>query len=188
MDPVNFGELTWRATRLFPNAVAVVEDDLQLTFAELDERVRRVSALVRAAGARRGEPVLLLLPNDWRFPEALLGTIHSGAVAAPMNIRLGAETLEYVARHSEARILIAHGSLAEQAASLGIERTYYVDAEDWLDGVEPVFAAEQVESTDPAMLMYTSGSTGRPKGVLLAHRGKWWQARSTARCYMLTEA
>src|SRR5580765_6214274 len=100
MDPVNFGELTWRATRLFPDAVAVVEDDRQLTFGELDDRVRRVSTLVRTAGARRGEPVLLLLPNDWRFPEALLGAVHAGAVAAPMNVRLGAETLAYVARHS----------------------------------------------------------------------------------------
>ena len=188
MDPVNFGQLTWRATRLFPNATAVVQDDLHLTFGDLDERIRRVSTLVRAAGAGRGEPVLLLLPNDWRFPEALLGTIHAGAVAAPMNVRLGEEALEYVARHSEARIMIAHRSLGEQAAALGVERTFYVDADDWLDGVEPAGAAADVETTEPAMLMYTSGSTGRPKGVLLAHRSKWWQARSTARCYMLTEA
>jgi acyl-CoA synthetase (AMP-forming)/AMP-acid ligase II len=186
MDPANFGELTWRAARLFPERVAVVEGDLELTYAELDERIRRTAALVRSLGARRGEPVLLLLPNDWRFPEALLGTIRAGAIATPLNTKLGAATLAWVAEHSEARILLAHSSLRETAAALGVETTVYADEEGWPgpggdDRVEPV------EREEPAMLMYTSGSTGRPKGVLLAHRSKWWQARSTQRCYMLTE-
>jgi acyl-CoA synthetase (AMP-forming)/AMP-acid ligase II len=187
MDPINFGELTWRATRLFPDRVAVVEEDTELTFGALDDRIRRVATVVRTAGIRRGEPALLLLPNDWRYPEALLGPIHAGAVAAPMNIRLADEMLAYIAKHSGARLLIAHSELADQAAKLAVDTTFFVDDPDWIAGIEPAAAPEAVEATDPAMLMYTSGSTGRPKGVLLAHRSKWWQARSTARCYMLTE-
>jgi long-chain acyl-CoA synthetase len=186
VDPANFGELTWRATRLFSGRVAIVEGDVELTHGELEQRIRRAAGLVRSLGVRPGEPVLLLLPNDWRFAEALLGAIRAGAVATPMNTKLGAETLAYVAEHSEARVLLAHSSLREAADALGVETTLYVDEPRWPGDADDDLV-EPVQSGDPAMLMYTSGSTGRPKGVLLSHRSKWWQARSSARCYMLTE-
>ena len=131
-DPVNFGELLWRSTRLSPDAIALVQDDVEVTYRELEVRVRRVSALVRSLGVRPGEPVLLLLPNDWRFIECLLGVMRAGAVATPLNVKLGDETLRYIAGHSEARIPIPHGSLDEQAAALGVERTFYPDAECYM--------------------------------------------------------
>ena len=186
MNPANFGELIWRAARLFPERPALLEDDVTVTYADLEERVCRATAHLRALGVRRAEPVLLLLPNDWRFPEALLGTIRAGAVGTPLNVRLGADTLRYIAAHSEARILLAHSALRELAEALAVEHTVYVDEPGW-PGPGSDREPESVDPGETAMLMYTSGSTGRPKGVLLAHRSKWWQARTSAACYMLTE-
>jgi acyl-CoA synthetase (AMP-forming)/AMP-acid ligase II len=161
VDPTSFGELTWRAARLFPDRAAIVQGDVELNHGELDGRIRRAAALVRSLGVRPREPVLLLLPNDWRFAEALLGTIRAGGVATPLNTRLGADTLAYVAGHSEARVLLAHSSLREAAEALGVETTLYVDGPAW-PGDAADDRVEPVESADPAMLMYTSGSTGRP--------------------------
>lgn len=186
MNPANFGELIWRAARLFPERPALLEADVTVTYADLEDRVRRATAHLRSLGSRRGEPVLLLLPNDWRFAEALLGTIRAGAVGTPLNVRLGSDTLRYIADHSEARILLAHSALRELAEALAVEHTIYVDESDW-PGTRSDGEPELVDPDEAAMLMYTSGSTGRPKGVLLAHRSKWWQARSSAACYMLTE-
>jgi acyl-CoA synthetase (AMP-forming)/AMP-acid ligase II len=186
VNPTNFGELIWRAARLFPDRPALLQDDVTVTYAHLEERVRRATAHLRSLGVRRAEPVLLLLPNDWRFPEALLGAIRAGAVGTPLNVRLGADTLRYIAAHSEGRILLAHSALRELAEALAVEHTVYLDEPGW-PGTRSDGEAEPVDRGEPAMLMYTSGSTGRPKGVLLAHRSKWWQARSSAACYMLTE-
>ena len=135
---------------------------------------------------RAGEPVLLLLPNDWRFIECLLGVMRAGGVATPLNVKLGDEALRYIAGHSEARIVIAHEELAARADGLGIETVVPID-DAWLVGFVPDTVAEPVEAGAPALLMYTSGSTGVPKGVLLSRANTWWQARSTQRCYMLDE-
>jgi acyl-CoA synthetase (AMP-forming)/AMP-acid ligase II len=185
-DPVNFGELLWRSARLTPNAVALVQGEVEARYGDLEVRVRRADALVRALGIRAGEPVLLLLPNDWRFIECLLGVVRAGGVATPLNVKLADETLRYIAGHSEARVLIVHEDLAGRAADLGVETVVRVD-DGWLAGIEPAGDPEPVESDARALLMYTSGSTGVPKGVLLSHANTWWQARSTQRCYMLDE-
>jgi long-chain acyl-CoA synthetase len=185
-DPVNFGELLWRSTRLSPDAIALVQGDVEVPYRELEVRVRRVSALVRSLGVRPGEPVLLLLPNDWRFIECLLGVMRAGAVATPLNVKLGDETLRYIAGHSEARVVIVHDDLVGRVDGLGVETVVRLDG-SWLAGVDPDDHAQPVERDDPALLMYTSGSTGVPKGVLLSHANTWWQARSTQRCYILDE-
>jgi long-chain acyl-CoA synthetase len=185
-DPANVGELLWRSAQLTPHAIAVVQGDAEVRFGELEWRVRRVSAQLRELGVAPGEPVLLLLPNDWRFIECLLGVARAGGVATPLNIKLGDDTLRYIADHSEARVLIVHESLLERASLLGIETVACLDG-SWLEGVEPDEQAAAVTPDSPALLMYTSGSTGVPKGVLLSHANTWWQARSTQRCYMLDE-
>jgi acyl-CoA synthetase (AMP-forming)/AMP-acid ligase II len=184
--PVNFGELVERAAALDPARIAIVQEGDELTYGELAQRIRRVSGLLRSRGIRQGEPVLLALPNDRRVPEALLGTIHAGAVATPLNIKFGDETLAYVAEHSEARLVITHSDLLERVAGLGVETLLTVDDPAWPDA-EPATAPAAVEPADPAMLMYTSGSTGRPKGVLRAHASEWWQSRTIATCFMLDE-
>ncbi len=187
MNPTNFGELAWRAVATVPDRPALLQDDVELTHAELATRVRRVSAYVRSLGIERSEPVLLLLPNDWRFPESLLGVVHAGGLAAPLNIKLGPDALAHIAKDSGARILLTHSDVADRSADLGIEPAALVDADGWLEGPDEAEHPADVAPGDPALLMYTSGSTGNPKGVLLSHANKWWQARSSARCYFLTD-
>lgn len=197
MERTNFGELFWRAVRLYPEKVAIEQGDLRLTYAELEERTQRVAALLTRLGISRDDKVLLLFPNDYRFAECLFGTLRTGAVAVPANIKLGVDTLAYIARHSDARLLIAHADLAEKAAAVraavpglrglvvGGEAAPEESYERLLAATPPGFATVAVDRDDPALIMFTSGSTGRPKGCILTHRNQGWQARSSARTLML---
>lgn len=200
MERSNFGELFWKAVRLYPDKVAVEQGDVALTYAQVEERTARLAGLLRGLGVGRGDTVLLLLPNDWRFVECLFGPLRLGAVAVPANVKLGAETLGYIARHSDASVLIGHRDLAEKIAAVraaaptlrhvlivGDDPPAPGSYERLLAAAAPERGAVPVAPDDPALLMYTSGSTGRPKGCLLSHRNKWWQARSSARS-MLHEA
>ncbi len=205
MSHDNFGELFWKPATLYPDKVAVEQGDLALTYAELEARTQKAAGLLRRLGVAAGDKVFLLLPNDYRLPECLFGTLRTGAIAVPANIRLGAEALAYVAAHSEARVMIAHGDLREKAEAVraqvpGIRHTLTMDGAlpagrlpgedpyDTLLGASPAgFATIPVEPNGPALLMYTSGSTGRPKGCLLSHASQWWQARSSARTLLLDE-
>jgi acyl-CoA synthetase (AMP-forming)/AMP-acid ligase II len=196
----NFGDLFWRAARLYPDKVAVEQDEVTLTYAQLEDRTHRAARLLRERGAGPGSKVLLLFPNDYRLIECLFGTLRTGAVAVPANTRLGIETLRYIAGHCDATALVAHASLADKAramlAAAPALRTMLI-----VEGDEPGaesydaaiastpagFASEGVRPEDLALIMYTSGSTGQPKGCMLCHANKWWQARSSTRTLMLAE-
>jgi acyl-CoA synthetase (AMP-forming)/AMP-acid ligase II len=194
----NFGELFWRAAQLTPDRTAVAQADESWTYGEIEARTRRAARLLSDLGVGRGDKVLLLFPNDYRFIECLWGALRLGAVAVPANVRAGVDTLRYIANHCDATVLIAHESLAPlasaaQEAAPAIRHALIAtddgrgSYDQALAAVAPRFETERVTPDTPALIMYTSGSTGRPKGCMLSHANKWWQARSSARTYMLDE-
>jgi len=193
MERNNFGELFWKAVKLYPHKVAIEQGDITLTYAELEDRTARVAGLLRGLGVGRSDKVLLMFPNDWRFAECLFGPLRLGAVSVPANVKLGVEALTYIAQHSDATVLIGHVDLKEKikavrAGTPNLRHVLIVGGEipgtgsydRLLESARPEAKMVQVEPDAPALLMYTSGSTGQPKGCLLSHRNKWWQARSSA--------
>jgi long-chain acyl-CoA synthetase len=196
----NFGDLFWKAAALSPDKIAIEQGDLTLTYGALEDRTQRAAGLLRRLGVGAGDKVFLMLPNDYRLPECFFGALRAGATVVPANIRLGAEALAYVAAHSEAGVMIAHGEVREKAEQVRadvatIRHTLMMDGrlpgaasyDDRLAESPAGFATAAADPNEPALLMYTSGSTGRPKGCLLSHASQWWQARSAARTMMLEE-
>lgn len=196
----NAGDLVAETVTLDPERTVVIAGERDVRYGELDERARRVAGLLRAAGVRAGETVALALGNDWRFVETLLGTLRAGAVALLVNVKLGAETLGYIAEHSETRAIIADGRLGSKLSAMieaaqTLRATLVTEPDAAVDDYEKALAAatpaghsHPVDPDDLALLMYTSGSTGRPKGCMLSHSTTWWQARSTARTMLLDRA
>ena len=196
----NFGEIFWRSVCLYPDKVAIEQGDLSLTYAQLEDRTQRFARVLANLGVRKGDKVLLLLPNDYRFAEILFGTLRTGAVAVPANIKLGLDALSYIADHSESTVLIGHADLLDKVAGIrervpAIQHTILLDAAlpgtlDYdieLANAAPGFATVPVELSDLALIMYTSGSTGRPKGCLLTHESKWFNVRSNSKAYQHDE-
>lgn len=197
---LNFG---WRvmadAVRLYPGRVAVIQGENSLTYAELDERIRRAGSLLRQLGVTVGNRVALMFPNDHRFLELMFGAMRIGSVAVPLNIRMGQEALAYVLRDCEARVLAVHAEMADRARDL-LERTGQdVELSVVVAGGDgPKSYDELLAAADPALDVvpvtpdtvclqpYTSGSTGRPKGCLLTHGGQYWNADTTRKIFMLS--
>jgi acyl-CoA synthetase (AMP-forming)/AMP-acid ligase II len=177
------------AVALRPDKTALIQGDVALSYRELDQRARRVAGLLASRGVHPGDVVALATGNDWHFVETLLGTLRRGAVALPLNVRLGMDTLAYIVEHSETRFMIASEQQAQRIT--GPERIVVGDAyEAALAGVGEHGAPTESATVSPddlAMLLYTSGSTGRPKGVMLSHSNTWWQARSQARTMLHDE-
>jgi len=196
----NFGEIFWRPVRLYPEKIAIQQGDHALTYYELEERTRQAAGLLHTHGIRPGDKVLMLMTNDFRFVECLFGILRTGAIAVPMNIKLGSDALIYVAQHSDASLLIAHADLLDKAQVIraqaqnvaaallvGGEAAGFDGYDDLLAQTPADFETVPVAPNDIAMMMYTSGSTGRPKGCLLSHANKWWTAQSAARSMMHVE-
>lgn len=198
--PRNFGDLAYVPMRAFPERPAVIQDDLVLTYGQLDARMKRVAGLLRRLDVGVGARVALLFPNEWPFIEACFGSMRAGAVPVPLNIRLGYETLRYCLEHSDAEVLLASGTLIEQAVRLtddvpalralvatGDPPAGALSYERLLEDIPAEFDSVAVGSEDICMQPYTSGSTGRPKGVLLTHGGQFWNADMVRRVMMLDE-
>lgn len=185
----HLGYLIDHAVRLFPEREALIQADLTLTYADLDERCNRVAAGLLEHDIRPGDRVALLWPNDVRYMESMFGTMRAGAVAVPLNIKLGDDALTYVLENSDSVAIIAHPSLAERGLTLaeGVPTVRFVVGPDELQASSPVFERPPYTPDDVCFQPYTSGSTGRPKGVLLTHRGQIWNADVVRKALLVDE-
>jgi long-chain acyl-CoA synthetase len=190
----NFGDVIAEAATLYPERTIIIADGLELDYGELDRRAGRLAAFIRGAGVAPGEVVALAMGNDPRFVECLLGALRAGSVALLVNTKLGAETLAYIAGHSEVRLVIGHERLERveralrEGAPAGCRWLTMGGAQDAYEDALALHLPAPSAVVDPdelALLMYTSGSTGLPKGVMLSHSNTWWQARSDARTMLI---
>ena len=127
-------------------APAVLDDDGALTFDELSDASARAAGALRARGVRRGDRVVVLLPDGRRSVQALLGAVRLGAVAVPLDPATPPDRLAAVLRDCAPATVVDDGALD--------------------GGREPV---ADVGAGEIALLVYTSGTTGRPKGVAHVH-------------------
>jgi long-chain acyl-CoA synthetase len=187
--PDNLGYLFDTALALTPSAPAIFQGETVLIYADLDARSNRLANALAGIGVTAGDRVALLFNNDFRFLETLFGTMRLGAVAVPLNIRMGDEALRYVAEDSEAAVMVASGALADRGRMLagqipaikhliadGPVRDGTLAYEILLDSASPTLARRATAFDEICMQPYTSGSTGKPKGVLLTHGGQIWNA------------
>ena len=178
-----------RATRLFPEQLAVVDGSLRYTYRTLGERVNRLSNGLRQLGVAQGDKVAVLSPNSHRMLEAFFAAPQLGAVLAPLNYRLTTPEFAYILEHAEAKVVLVDWEYAHQLAPIveqlpNVKHYIYlrddetpsaelpaIDYENLLAEANPEFANPvDVAETDVATLNYTSGTTARPKGVMLTHR------------------
>jgi long-chain acyl-CoA synthetase len=187
MLPTNLGHLFDVPLRIQPDAPAVLQGDVVLSFHELDERCNRVANALAGLGVRAGDRVALMFSNDYRFIETLFGAMRIGAVPVPLNIRMGDDALSYVADDSDAVVLIANSDMADRARTLfprlSRVRHFIVDGDpppgalnynETLRAASPELTPRVTAPDDVCLQPYTSGSTGKPKGVLLTHGGQIW--------------
>src|SRR5262249_49098083 len=156
-------------------------------------RCRRLASALAACGVGRGDTVALMAPNLPEVFEAHFGVPMAGAVLNALNIRLDPETIAFILRHGEAKVLItdtefapvirdALARLEERPAVIDIvdalgpggDRLGEMDYETFLASGDPKFPGmAPADEWEAIALNYTSGTTGNPKGVVYHHRGAY---------------
>lgn len=160
--------LNLRASDMPPKKVAVVDGTHRVTYAELQARAQRFSALLQEAGVRKGDRVAIFLRRSIEAVTALFGTWYAGGIAVVMHDGLRGQQVHHIVAHSEAACVVTDGRQQRAVPDLASEGVRLIDL-DQVDSSGPPGALERVIGADLALLIYTSGSTGLPKGVMVSH-------------------
>jgi len=177
--PAHVDALLRSAALRAPDAIAVVDGERRIRFADLDAAVDRVAAHFAALGLVAGDRIALLLDNRPEFLIATMASARIGAIVVPMNIRQRLPETLYALNDSGAALLIHEADLSaeiprrEDAPALR-HRISRGGADDGWAGLEAPITPRTFEPPHedaPFAILYTSGTTGRPKGAVLTHFG-----------------
>ena len=163
------------------------QDELTLTYAELDARARAIAALLQAHGSL-GDRALLVYPPGLDFVAALLGCLYAGWVAvpvAPPAARQRAFACEVIARDAQPAVALTTRSMLARVEPLEVTCL----ATDGLrDETGAGWHAPRLQPDDLAVLQYTSGSTADPRGVMLSHANLLHNTRQIGRRFEIDAA
>ncbi|MDP6565366.1 MAG: fatty acid--CoA ligase [Alphaproteobacteria bacterium] len=163
--------------------VALIFEDRQTTYRQLNDNASRVANGLIEAGIKPGQRVAILAKNIDVFFEIYYGASKAGAVLVPVNFRLAPPEVAFVVNDAGAEMLFVGEEFYAMIEGLGdglttvrktialhdnhLEWSAYSAWRDQQPSEDP--AAEGAPS-DTAIQVYSSGTTGHPKGVEIMHK------------------
>jgi long-chain acyl-CoA synthetase len=173
----------------FPDKIALVCDGQRLTYAEIEARANRLAHALIAHGVRRGDRVVVYMPNSVETVVAIYGILKAAGTFVVVNATTKRDKLIYVLNNCRATALLTitrnAGLVAEASQAVpslkfsvlcGKGGASAVAGRDGLHALDDMLAAFPADrpacptiDQDLACLIYTSGSTGDPKGVMSGH-------------------
>ena len=178
---------------LAPDSVALVDDGraLTLTYADLEDRSRRLAAWLAASGVEAGDRVAILAGNTTDVFEALFACAKLTAILVPLNWRLAVPELQFIVGDCRPRVLIYEETYAAAVGELSVPVTLQLgDAYEAAKAASDPSLVGAVTAThdDPWAILYTSGTTGHPKGAICTHGMFFWNAINIGHAVGLTAA
>ncbi|MET7986454.1 amino acid adenylation domain-containing protein [Streptomyces sp. NPDC005281] len=158
--------------RATPDAVAVVRDGRQVTYAELDARANRFAHFLAARGHGRGAKVGLCLDYSIDLLVAVLGTLKAGAAYVPFDPAYPAARLELLlGQVPDLALIVASPATAAMVAPAAVDVVDLDELGEHLAGLPATSPGIQVTGDDLCYAVFTSGSTGTPKLTAVRHEG-----------------
>ena len=170
--------------------VSIIFEEKEYTNVQMDIAARKLGNALKKLGVKRGDRIILQMPNSPEILQAFQGIWKMGAVAVPINYQIGAEETAYIYQDSQANTVITAPEFMgkvhmAQVQSPGVKNIIVV-SEKQMEGTlsfvkllkESSDKLEIVQTGDNevAALVYTSGTTGKPKGVMQTHYGLYYTA------------
>lgn len=162
-----FHKLFEEQVKLFPDAIAIENDNGAISFNELNRAANRCAHALLEKGIGRGDLIGISLSRDFNLLVAILGVLKTGAGYVPLDPAFPQERLDFMIDSARPKILVTEKSLAARF-SRGEEKVLIASILNASLRDRPLPEIEH-QLNDTIYVIYTSGSTGKPKGVQLTH-------------------
>src|SRR6266542_3780104 len=170
----------------YPDAGAIIADDVFLSYQELDCRADQLADYLRRQGVKAEDLVGICLERSINLIIAMLATMKAGGGYVPLDPGHPRERLNYMLNDSSVRLVITDSSLVHlfpNRAGLVL-----LDIEASHIATQPLQRPPRLISPgNIAYVIYTSGTTGRPKGVVIEHRGIGHLAHAQIRTFEINK-
>ncbi|MEZ8273209.1 class I adenylate-forming enzyme family protein [Vibrio splendidus] len=179
---------------LYHDKTAIVDERTSLTYQELRSDALNIAHYIHSLDIKKGDRVLLFLPNSIEFVQCFWAIQYLGAVAIPVNPDTKMEKLAWLIDNSESSLLVVDRlgeAVLEQACKFAKCSPHILGCKGHLASPEQVenLTSRHSEidlgtvspiSADLSTIIYTSGSTGTPKGVMLTQKNMVTASHSVA--------
>ncbi len=155
-------ELFTEQAKRTPDSIALVFEDREFSYKELDEMSNSLAHFLREKGVKPNDIVPIIAKRSWHVIVAMLGILKAGGAYMPVDISYPEERINYMLTEIHSNIIII----------FKYERKSEIEKID-LDTFDWNLNRKQVENLnlpdDLCYCLFTSGSTGKPKGTLIRH-------------------
>jgi acyl-CoA synthetase (AMP-forming)/AMP-acid ligase II len=159
--------------------LCVGDQPREVSWRQYNDNCDAVGRGLLGRGLKPGERVGILSGNRSEFLEVFYGAMRAGVVPVLINILQPKETIDWVCRNSEVKLVVCEEALRPLCPADIPMVVFEMDYEKFKDaGPLTLF---QPGHDDIGFHAYTSGSTGRPKGVMLSHRAHSWVAETMSK-------
>jgi acyl-CoA synthetase (AMP-forming)/AMP-acid ligase II len=182
------GDILTQSAERLPEKPAIILDDQQVSYQELNEAANRLANALIDQGLTTGNNLAILSANQFDYPAIYFGAAKSGGVLAHLSARFNAHELMHVINKTDIGLVFVHVDLLD--AILGVRcdtpdlERIVVFGGDALSGDGLISLQEfigtasteepevKIEETDAFAITYTGGTTGFPKGVVVNHASR----------------
>jgi amino acid adenylation domain-containing protein len=158
-----------RQVAAVPDKLALVTDEISLTYRQLDLKASRIAAVLASLPSQNDRPIMLFMQDEAARLAAMLGALKANRIFIPLAPNSPQKWVTQIIEDSGTAQIIVDSS-TRSIAELAVTGSVTVMEVEHARSLQPFVADRTASPDDTACIVYTSGSTGRPKGMAISHR------------------
>ncbi|OJW54632.1 MAG: hypothetical protein BGO67_05225 [Alphaproteobacteria bacterium 41-28] len=153
-----------------PNNIAIVYEEQELTYQQLNEKANQLAHYLRSLGVGPETPVAISVESPFEMVVGLFGILKAGGVYIPLDISHPEKRLERMLEDMRASVLLTQTNLIKKFNMYKGTVVLLDKEKDNLAHLSTLNPRSHVSPHNLAYIIFTSGSTGKPNGVMVGHK------------------